>query len=227
MVKVFYFWIFLALTCLKKSSSKISAHMNSFSEWAAAFPSDEIGLQREIFLRAGSSLGSNLPPNEATFAIPKIGINRFKISDIFPTKIVDDIIRKIVSIIFIDPDIINSITKVCGCIFWIYTALSLLGTVGIDTKPLLSLLSISGLTIGFAAKDILTNTFAGIFILFTRPFKRGWIINVCGFRGRVISVDIRFLTLRNLKDQSEILIPLSLVYGNAIVIERRDIDGIP
>lgn len=85
---------------------------------------------------------------------------------------------------------------------------------------MLSLLSISGLTIGFAAKDILTDTFAGFYILFIRPFKRGQIISVNGNRGKVMSVDIRYVRLLNLKDKSEILVPLSIVYGHSIVIER-------
>lgn len=102
-----------------------------------------------------------------------------------------------------------------------YNLITFVGTVGIDTKPLISLVSILSLTIGFAAKDILTNTFAGIFILFTRPFKRGWVISVCGYRGRVLSTDIRYLRLESLKDRSEILVPLNLVYQNAIIVEQK------
>jgi small conductance mechanosensitive channel len=94
---------------------------------------------------------------------------------------------------------------------------------GYDTKPLLSLLSVSGLTIGFAAKDILTNTFKGLFILFTKPFQRHWTISVNGFRGKVISIDSRFVKLQSLLSPfSEILIPLSMIYDTAIIIEKKE-----
>jgi small conductance mechanosensitive channel len=94
---------------------------------------------------------------------------------------------------------------------------------GYDTKPLLSLLSVSGLTIGFAAKDILTNTFKGLFILLTKPFHRNWTISVNGFRGKVLSIDSRFVKLQSLQSPfTEILIPLSMIYDTAIVIEKKE-----
>ena len=118
---------------------------------------------------------------------------------ILPTRITEKIFQHFFSIFILDPDILRSCAKVCSFVVWTFMILSFLGTIGVDTKPLLSLLSISGLTIGFAAKDILTNTFAGIFILFTRPFKRGWVISVCGYRGQVLSTDIRYLRMLLLK----------------------------
>ena len=138
------------------------------------------------------------------------------------TKFMERFFKRFLSLFFLDPDIIRITSKICAGVFWVYMALSTLGTLGFDTKPLLSLFSISGLTIGFAAKDILTNTFAGIFILFTRPFKRGQIISVNNMRGRVVSVDVRYVKLQSTKDKSETLIPLSLVYSNAITIEKDD-----
>ena len=138
------------------------------------------------------------------------------------TKFMERFFKRFLSLFFLDPDILRITSKICAGVFWVYMALSTLGTLGFDTKPLLSLFSISGLTIGFAAKDILTNTFAGIFILFTRPFKRGQIISVNNMRGRVVSVDVRYVKLQNTKDKSETLIPLSLVYSNAITIEKDD-----
>jgi len=127
--------------------------------------------------------------------------------------------RGFLSIFIDDIDILKVTSKICATIFWAYFLLSALGTLGFDTKPLLSLLSISGLTLGFAMKDILTNLFAGIFIIFVRPFKRGQIITVNNVRGKVVSIDIRYCRLLSLKDRSEILIPLSMIYGNSIEIQ--------
>ena len=77
------------------------------------------------------------------------------------------------------------------------------------------------MTIGFAAKDLITNTFAGIFVLFSRPFHRGSVITVNGFKGKVLSMDLRYVKLYNEINKSEILVPLSVVYGNVITVEKN------
>ena len=136
-----------------------------------------------------------------------------------PRRLVENVFINLLSVLINDPDTIRSVAKIMAGTLWGYLILSFLGTLGIDTKPLLSLLSVFGLTLGFAAKDILNNTFAGIFILFTRPFKRGAVINVAGHRGKVISVDVQYVKLQSMNDKSIILLPLSMVYGNAIVVE--------
>lgn len=140
------------------------------------------------------------------------------------TRFLERFFRGFLSIFINDIDILKVTSKICATIFWAYLLLTALGTLGFDTKPLLSLLSISGLTLGFAMKDILTNLFAGIFIIFVRPFKRGQIITVNNVRGKVVSIDIRYCRLLSLKDRSEILIPLSMVYGNSITIEKDEIN---
>eukprot|EP01038_Epipyxis_sp_PR26KG_P014165 gene14165-19006_t len=130
------------------------------------------------------------------------------------------IFRRFYSIFINDLDLLIIISRISSTIFWCFLFLSVIGTIGFDIKPFLSLLSISGLTLGFAAKDILTNIFAGIFIVFTKPFKRGDIITVNGFKGTVLSLDMRYVKLQCVKDSNKItLIPLSMVYGNAIVLE--------
>ena len=167
------------------------------------------------------STSSSSPPSSSNDIKPTSGTPLAK-GFWINTKFMERFFKRFLSLFFLDPDIIRITSKICAGVFWVYMALSTLGTLGFDTKPLLSLFSISGLTIGFAAKDILTNTFAGIFILFTRPFKRGQIISVNNMRGRVVSVDVRYVKLQSTKDKSETLIPLSLVYSNAITIEKDD-----
>lgn len=120
-----------------------------------------------------------------------------------------------------DPDIVNLIAKVCSCAFWTYVTMCILGTVGIDTKPFLTFLNVALITLGFAAKDLITHSFAGIFILFNRPFSRGDLVRIGGFRGHVTSIDIRYVKLSEPTDGSEILIPLSMVYNGPIVIEKH------
>jgi small-conductance mechanosensitive channel len=151
--------------------------------------------------------------------IPEAG--KEKKRKIISFRFVEGFFKNILNIFVTDPDTLRIIAKACSWITWTFVLLSAFGTFGFDTKPLLSLLSVVGLTIGFAAKDILTNIFKGFYVLLTKPFKRGWIISVNGFRGKVISIDSRFVKLSSLIDKSEILVPLSMIYDTAIVVERK------
>lgn len=136
------------------------------------------------------------------------------------TRFMEDFFKGCLSFLFKDPDILRISSKILSSIFWVYIALSTLGTIGFDTKPILSLLSISGLTFGLASKDILTNTFAGLFVLITRPFKRGDIVTVGNFKGKVVSIDIRYCKIEGLNEKTLYLLPSSMIYSNVISIEK-------
>lgn len=66
-----------------------------------------------------------------------------------------------------------------------------LGQVGIDTTSLLTSLGVAGLTLGFAAKDALSNIISGIFIFWDRPFVIGDLIEINGHYGRVTQITMR------------------------------------
>lgn len=66
-----------------------------------------------------------------------------------------------------------------------------LGKVGINTASILTSLGVAGLTIGFAAKDALSNMISGIFIFWDRPFVIGDFVEVGGQYGRVESITMR------------------------------------
>ena len=76
-----------------------------------------------------------------------------------------------------------------------------------DTGSLLASLGVAGLTIGFAAKDALSNVIAGLFIFWDRPFVIGDLVEVDGNYGkvetitmrstRVVTVDGRMLAIPN------------------------------
>lgn len=146
-------------------------------------------------------------------------------NNIFRLRFVTSLIKKFLQIFISDPDITSIVSRLLSWVIWSYVVLSIMGTCGVDTKPVLSLLSISGLTLGFAAKDILTNTYAGAYIMFMRPFKRGMTITVDSdnyngipLRGKVLSIDTNYVQLL-CSNGSKILLPSHSVYGRAIWIE--------
>ena len=68
---------------------------------------------------------------------------------------------------------------------------AVLGQLGVDTASLLGSLGIVGLTLGFAARDALSNIISGLFILWDRPFTIGDLIEIDGKYGRVDRITMR------------------------------------
>lgn len=101
-------------------------------------------------------------------------------------------------------------------------AVTLLGTLGIDTKPILAGAGITGATIGFAAKDVISNFMAGILTLANDRVKRGSDITVCGRRGVVERVDLSRLILRT-ESGDTVIIPSSKVLASDVVIHSKKI----
>lgn len=66
-----------------------------------------------------------------------------------------------------------------------------LGQVGVNTTSVLTSLGVVGLTIGFAAKDALSNVIAGLFIFWDRPFVIGDLVEIGGQYGRVSMITLR------------------------------------
>ncbi|MBW2527244.1 MAG: mechanosensitive ion channel [Deltaproteobacteria bacterium] len=69
--------------------------------------------------------------------------------------------------------------------------LTALGELGINTTSILASLGILGLTIGFAAKDTLSNVISGLFIFWDRPFVVDDLIEIDGRYGRVQEITLR------------------------------------
>ncbi len=66
-----------------------------------------------------------------------------------------------------------------------------LGQVGINIASILASLGVVGLTIGFAARDTLSNIISGLFIFWDRPFVLNDLIEVKGMYGRVENITLR------------------------------------
>lgn len=82
----------------------------------------------------------------------------------------------------------NSIIKYAILIFGLVTALD---SVGIKTSALLTSLGIVGLTIGFAARDSLSNLISGLIIFLDRPFVIGDLVEIDGKYGQVERITLR------------------------------------
>lgn len=134
---------------------------------------------------------------------------------------VGKVANSFLSVFIHNPDLLRVATKSISGLFYLNIVLSVLGTAGVDIKAVLSILSISGLTLGLSIQTILGQAFAGFFLVLFCPFKRGWTITVDNFTGKVVSIDVRYVRLL-LKNRSEVLLPSHQVYTKSIIVENRN-----
>ncbi len=75
----------------------------------------------------------------------------------------------------------------------VYTVgvVSALSHLGVNTASLLASLGVAGLTLGFAAKDTLSNLISGIFIFWDRPFVVGDLVEIGSDYGLVKEITMR------------------------------------
>lgn len=78
-------------------------------------------------------------------------------------------------------------------------------------------LGITSIAVGFAFKDVLQNFFAGIFILYRRPFIVGDQIRVNDYEGTVEEITVRSTRLKTYDGERAIL-PNGDVYTDAILV---------
>ncbi len=83
---------------------------------------------------------------------------------------------------------IETVLKACILTVAVLVAL---GAAGIRTTALLASLGVFGLTIGFAARDMLSNIISGILIFLDRPFTIDDLVEIEGRYGRVQRISLR------------------------------------
>jgi small-conductance mechanosensitive channel len=91
-----------------------------------------------------------------------------------------------------------------------------LGTLGVDVSAIVAGLGLTGLAMGIALKDIVSNAMSGIMLLLFRPFRHRDHIKVAGFEGTVHDIDLRYTHLKT--DGQIIFVPNSMMFANAVSV---------
>ena len=105
--------------------------------------------------------------------------------------ILNRIFRVLVNKTKMDQTTASFLEKTLKYFFITIGAIEALSSAGIDTGALLASLGIAGLTIGFAARDALSNLISGLLIFWDRPFVIGDLIQVEDYYGRVADITLR------------------------------------
>jgi len=95
---------------------------------------------------------------------------------------------------------LNAIVAVAGLV-------TALGTLGVNITAIVAGLGLTGFGLGLALKDTISNLVAGLLIVIYGPFDIEDTIEISGVRGRVIDINLRYVTVET--ETEEVLIPNS------------------
>lgn len=105
-----------------------------------------------------------------------------------------------------NPQPISLLSQLVYWLVVILVAAISLQMVGFNLTAFLAGLGIAGITIGFALQDVSKNFIAGLLMLIQQPFDIGETIEVGGYTGKVIAIDLRATQIRT-ADGRLVLIP--------------------
>lgn len=101
---------------------------------------------------------------------------------------------------------INLLSQLAYWLVVILVAAISLQMVGFNLTAFLAGLGIAGITIGFALQDVSKNFIAGLLMMIQQPFDIGETIEVGGYTGKVMAIDLRATQIRT-SDGRLVLIP--------------------
>lgn len=134
---------------------------------------------------------------------------------LYAASIIRRVVRKRLEQRTKNPQPIELIAQITYWLVVLAVAVFSLQMVGFNLTAFLAGLGIAGFTIGFALQDVNKNFIAGLLLLIQQPFNVGETIEVSGYTGQVLSIDIRATQLRTL-DGRIVLIPNGDVFVNPI-----------
>ena len=107
------------------------------------------------------------------------------------------------------------IRNVTGKICWAILIVVVLGKLGVDVRPIVAGLGVTGFILGFAFQESLGNLASGLMIAINEPFKIGDYVIVAGLEGTVIKMDMMAVTLAT-ADNKKVVIPNKSAWGAPI-----------
>lgn len=114
-----------------------------------------------------------------------------------------------------NPQPVSLISQVIYWLIVVVVATISLQMVGFNLTAFLAGLGIAGFTIGFALQDVSKNFIAGLLMMLQQPFEIGDTIELLGFTGKVLEIDLRSTRLHTL-DGRLVLLPNGEVMTSAI-----------
>lgn len=115
-----------------------------------------------------------------------------------------------------EPALINMVINVYRFVILTFGLVMAASQLGFNVGAALAGLGVVGLTIGFAAKDSLSNVMAGFLIFWDKPFHVGQWVTVGDYYGKIGEITMRTTRLQT-RDNKWIIIPNATVIDQTLV----------
>lgn len=114
------------------------------------------------------------------------------------------------------PMVCSLIRKCSNVLLWIVGIIAILQTFGINLTPVIAGLGVSGIVLGFALQESISNFFSGFLIAINNPFNIGDYVEINSIGGTVTSMDLMCVNL-TAPDNRKIVLSNKNVWGSVIV----------
>jgi len=158
------------------------------------------------------------------FAIKKLGIfgeNFFNAVIIliigwWLSKLLVSIVVKMIKKSNVDDIVISFIRSILNIVLRVIVIIMCVGSLGVNTASLVAVLTTGGAAIVLGLKDSATGVVSGIIILFSKPFSKGDVIEVNGYTGKVMEIQMLYSILLTL-DNKRVVIPNNELANSVII----------
>ncbi|HEY7638544.1 MAG TPA: mechanosensitive ion channel family protein [Steroidobacteraceae bacterium] len=114
-----------------------------------------------------------------------------------------------------EPPVRSLIVRIARVLISLLFAIMALQNLGVELLPLVAGLGVAGAGIALAMQGLLGNLFAGLTIIFTKPFRVGEYIGIVGEEGTVDTITL-FQTTLSHPDRSRVVIPNRKIVGEIL-----------
>lgn len=108
----------------------------------------------------------------------------------------------------LDAQLKRVLVSVVRAVLWVTAVLVILGQLNVSTTSLVALVSVAGLALSLSLQNTLSNVFAGVTLLMTRPFAVGDFVETGTTGGTVTRMGLFYVTMLT-ADNKEIHVPNS------------------
>jgi small conductance mechanosensitive channel len=115
----------------------------------------------------------------------------------------------------LEPPVRSLIVRIARIIILLLFVIMAMQNLGVELLPLVAGLGVAGAGIALAMQGLLSNLFAGLTIILTKPFRIGEYIGIVGEEGTVETITLFQTTLSHL-DRSRVVIPNRKIVGEIL-----------
>lgn len=133
----------------------------------------------------------------------------------FAARWVADIFHRWIGKLELEPPVRLLLVRVLRFVVMAMFAIMAVQQLGFELMPLIAGLGVAGAGIAFAMQGVLGNLFAGLTIIFTKPFRVGEYVSMIGVEGRVESIEL-FTTNLSHPDLSKVVVPNRKIVGEIL-----------